>query len=198
VATSGRIRSLRWLPLVRSSRQRSDRCQLHRGDCSQGWLHGTWLAAPSALRQRTSVAMMTPEDGSARWLDTAASSGGATQRLGEQSRAEQRGGGDMARERSKLGFGFDPRKTKIRAAVKLWAGARGWRAVAKPPQCHRACMGARWLGHTAMGHRGLLASGPCHLNFSLNFIISTNFVIQIGDLPNVQNSPNFTGRQFET
>jgi hypothetical protein len=50
----------------------------------------------------------------------------------------------------------------------------------------------------AMGRRGPLASGPCHVNFSLNFIISTNFVIQIGDFLDVQNLSNFAGRQFET
>jgi hypothetical protein len=46
-------------------------------------------------------------------------------------------------------------------------------------------VGARWPGHAALGHRGPLANGPCHLNFSLNFKISTNFVIQIADLPDV-------------
>jgi hypothetical protein len=30
-----------------------------------------------------------------------------------------------------------------------------------------------------MGHHGLLASGPFHLHLSLNFKISTNFVIQM-------------------
>jgi hypothetical protein len=41
------------------------------------------------------------------------------------------------------------------------AGAR-WRAVTEPPWCHRVCVGARWPGHVAIGHRGPLASGPCH------------------------------------
>jgi hypothetical protein len=33
----------------------------------------------------------------------------------------------LANERSKLGFDFNPQAMKIRAAVKPWAGARGWR-----------------------------------------------------------------------
>jgi hypothetical protein len=65
VATSGRFRSLRCLPPVRSSRRRIGRCQLHRGVCLWGWLHGARLAAPVALRRRTSGVMMSPEDGSA-------------------------------------------------------------------------------------------------------------------------------------
>jgi hypothetical protein len=52
--------------------------------------------------------------------------------------------------------------------------------------------GRTWT--TGGSGRGLLASGPCHLNFSLNFKINTKFVIQIGDLPQVYNSPNFAGR----
>jgi hypothetical protein len=44
-----------------------------------------------------------------------------------------------------------------------------------------------------MGRREPLASGPCHLNFFLNFKINTNFVIEVGDLPDVQNSSNFAG-----
>jgi hypothetical protein len=39
-------------------------------------------------------------------------------------------------------------------------------------------VGARWPGHAVMGRRGPLASGPSHLNFFLNFEISTNFEIQ--------------------
>jgi hypothetical protein len=49
------------------------------------------------------------------------------------------------------------------------------------------CVGARWPGHTVMGRRGPLASGPSHLNFSLNFEISTNFEIQNEGLPDIQN-----------
>jgi hypothetical protein len=60
-----------------------------------------------------------------------------------------------------------------------------WRAVAEPPWfCHMR-VGVRWPGHAAMGRRGLLASGPCHLNCSLNFKIYTKFVIQICGLPDV-------------
>jgi hypothetical protein len=58
---------------------------------------------------------------------------------------------------------------------------------------HRG-VAACWPGHSAMGRHGSLASGPCHLNFSLNFKISTNFVFQIGDLTDVQNLPKFAGR----
>jgi hypothetical protein len=83
VVTSGRFHCLRWLPPVRSSQQRSGRLQLHRGDCLRGWLHGARLAAPVALRRRTSGATMTPEDGSARWLDVATSGGGVARRLSE-------------------------------------------------------------------------------------------------------------------
>jgi hypothetical protein len=60
-----------------------------------------------------------------------------------------------------------------------------WRAMAEPPQRHRACVFVCLPGDAAMGRRGSLARGPCHLNFSLIFKISTNFVIQIGELPNV-------------
>jgi hypothetical protein len=60
-----------------------------------------------------------------------------------------------------------------------------WQAVAEPPWRHPTHVGARWPGHATMGRRGLLASGPCHLNFCLIFKINTNFVIQIGDLPYV-------------
>jgi hypothetical protein len=56
----------------------------------------------------------------------------------------------------------------------------------------RGCALAGTRGH------GPVASRPCHLNFSLNFKISTKFLIQIGDLPDAQNSPNFANRQFET
>jgi hypothetical protein len=66
--------------------------------------------------------------------------------------------------------------------------------VAEPPWHLHTRVGACGPGRVAMGRRGALASGPYHLNFSLNFKISINFVIQIGDLPNVQNSPNFVGR----
>jgi hypothetical protein len=52
-------------------------------------------------------------------------------------------------------------------------------------------VGAHWPGHAAMRRHGPLANGPCHLNFSPNFEISTKFVIEIGDFPHVQNSPNF-------
>jgi hypothetical protein len=76
-------------------------------------------------------------------------------------------------------------------------GAR-WQAVAEPLWLHRASVGVHWPGHVTMGRRGPLASDPCHLNFSLNFKIITNFVIHIGDLPNVQTLPNFAGRWFET
>jgi hypothetical protein len=69
--------------------------------------------------------------------------------------------------------------------------------VAEPLWCCHMRVGMRGPGHVAMGRCGPLASGPCHLNFSLNFKISTNFVIQIGDLPDVKNSLNFAGRYFE-
>jgi hypothetical protein len=55
-------------------------------------------------------------------------------------------------------------------------------------------MPPRARGHELAGTRGQgpLASGPCHkFSFFQNFKIITNFVIEIGDLPNVQNSPNF-------
>jgi hypothetical protein len=60
-----------------------------------------------------------------------------------------------------------------------------WRAVAEPPWFCDMRVGVRWPGHAAMGCGGLLASGPCHLNFSLNFKIYTKFVIQISGLPDV-------------
>jgi hypothetical protein len=52
-----------------------------------------------------------------------------------------------------------------------WSGGGGrsadssdtrWRAVTEPQWCLRARVGGRWLGHVSMGHRGPLASGPCH------------------------------------
>jgi hypothetical protein len=43
-----------------------------------------------------------------------------------------------------------------------------------------------------------LTSGP-RLYFIISVIFNhTNFEIRNGDLPNVQNSPNFSGRQLET
>jgi hypothetical protein len=69
--------------------------------------------------------------------------------------------------------------------------------VAEPLWCCHMRVGTRGPGHVTMVRCGPLASGPCHLNFSLNFKISTNFVIQIGDLSDVKNSLNFAGRYFE-
>jgi hypothetical protein len=44
--------------------------------------------------------------------------------LGAALHCEQRGGDDLARERSERGFDFDPQATKIRAVAKPWVGAR--------------------------------------------------------------------------
>jgi hypothetical protein len=74
------------------------------------------------------------------------------------------------------------------AGKRMWPGGVGgtrWCAVIEPPRCRCMCMGTSWLGHVTMGRRGLLASRPCHLNFFLNIKIRTNFIIQIGDLPDV-------------
>jgi hypothetical protein len=60
----------------------------------------------------------------------------------------------------------------------MWSGGGGrsadsadarWPMVTKPPRHHRARVGALWLEHAAMVHRGPLASGPCHSKSSLNY-----------------------------
>jgi hypothetical protein len=78
----------------------------------------------------------------------------------------------------------------LRVERRRWvvdnAGAR-WRVVTEPSWCRRA----RLLGHTAMGHHGPLASGPCHFSDFFQDFPSCKFEIQKSDLLNVQNSPNF-------
>jgi hypothetical protein len=99
-------------------------------------------------------------------------------------------GGSECLNELRLGKGEDKATASVAHVDDRWqwwadsVGVR-WLAVAEPPWRHRTCMSARWLGHAVMGHRGPLASEPCHLNFPLNFKISTNFIIEIGDLPDV-------------
>jgi hypothetical protein len=59
-------------------------------------------------------------------------------------------------------------------------------------------VGVRWPGHTTLGHRGPLASEPCRFSVFFKTFKNRNFEIQNGDLPDVQISPNFVGRLFET
>jgi hypothetical protein len=74
----------------------------------------------------------------------------------------------------------------------MWRGGVGgtqWCVVTEPPWCHRTLARAHDHGPSwAAGKRAL------SLKLSLNFKIKTKFVIQISDLPDVQNSPNFVVR----
>jgi hypothetical protein len=90
----------------------------------------------------------------------------------------------------------DQRAMPAHMGQRLAAPGTRWPAVAEPPWHRRTRVGARCLGHEAMGHHGPLAHRP--LNFSLNFEINTNLEIQNEGLPNVQKYSNFVSRQFET
>jgi hypothetical protein len=128
---------------VRSSRRRSGRCQLHRADCPRGWLRGARLAAPTALRRRTSGAMMTREDSSACRLDAEASEGGAAQRLDEQSRAQRW---------RQLGVGKKQTWVQLRPVDDEDRGTAHMDA--------RRVGGGRWLSHCSTTVRRWACTGP--------------------------------------
>jgi hypothetical protein len=68
--------------------------------------------------------------------------------------------------------------------------AGGERATAVSPHMRgRVIAGTRGHGPSWASRKQALP-----LNFVLNFKINTNFVIQVGDIPDVQTSPNFAGR----
>jgi hypothetical protein len=92
------------------------------------------------------------------------------------------GNNDMAHTCRRRLHGLHVERT-WRAADR--AGAR-WRAVTKPPWHHHTHVGARWLGHAAMGRHGPLASGPCHFSDFLKIFHLPNFEIQNSDLLNVK------------
>jgi hypothetical protein len=75
-------------------------------------------------------------------------------------------------------------------------GAR-WQAVVEPPWCHRVRMGVCWPGHAVTWHR--VADNWARLFFVFSKLFNhPKYEIRIGILPDVQNSPNFAGRLFET
>jgi hypothetical protein len=75
-------------------------------------------------------------------------------------------------------------------------GAR-WQAVVEPPRCHHVRMGVCWPGHAVTWHR--VADNWARLFFVFSKLFNhPKYEIRIGILPDVQNSPNFAGRQFET
>jgi hypothetical protein len=86
-------------------------------------------------------------------------------------------------------------------AVAAWA-ARGAEVASDRPtaptrgggRCpsHRGVAARAWV-RGGRDTRPWAASGPCHYFFQ-NFKTRTNFIIQIGDLPDVQYLPNFAGR----
>jgi hypothetical protein len=78
-----------------------------------------------------------------------------------------------------------------------WAVATGG---VRSPSCHRTrcCVCVRERPVWPVKWQLRLTSGP-QLHFVFSKIFNhKNFEILIGDLPYVQNSPNFSGRQFET
>jgi hypothetical protein len=113
------------------------------------------------------------DDGSGRWSEFRRSFLTERRGLRQVSRAERARGGECSNE-LRLGRGEDKATTSVAHVDGRWQ----WSAdivgvkVAEAPRRRCAHVGTHWPGHAAMGRRG-----PCHLNFSLNFKISTNFVI---------------------